>query len=140
MNEYIHVRINSQLKENFRTAARAQNPGLPENQAMSAVVREMIVEYVKKHGEEEKMEKITYLVQMVKGTDNAYDETATPRVLLKTTDKEKALRFFETLPKRQELEEPETDLEGNEKYESPMLLAVYENGEKEWEIGEYIRK
>ncbi len=76
------------------------------------------------------MKKITYLVQMAKGTDNAYDETATPRTLFETADKQKALDYYDTLPKVQALEEPETDLDGNEKYETPMLLAVYENGEQ----------
>jgi len=48
MKDYIHVRIDSGLKEKFRQVAEEQNPGLPKSQAMSAVVREMIVSYVKK--------------------------------------------------------------------------------------------
>lgn len=67
-----------------------------------------------------------YLVQMVKGTDNAYDETSTSRTLLKTTDKEKALAFFETLPKFVALEE--VDLEGRQKYESPVVIEVTGEG------------
>jgi hypothetical protein len=76
------------------------------------------------------MEKITYLVQMVRGTDSSYDETSTPRTLLETDDKQKALDYYDTLPKVQAPEKPETDLDGNKKYETPVLLAVYENGEQ----------
>ena len=49
MKDYIHIRVDSDLKEKFRQVAEEQNPGLPKSQAMSAVVREMIVSYVKKH-------------------------------------------------------------------------------------------
>lgn len=96
---------------------------------------------VYKHEEEEKEEmksgltheemleaiekgKTVYLVQMVKGTDDAYDETAEPRTLLRTLSKQKALDFYETLPEWIALEEPETDLKGNEKYESPIVVEV----------------
>ena len=65
-----------------------------------------------------------YLVQMAKGTDNSYDETSQPRTLLKTTDKKEALDFYKTLPEWVALEEPETDLEGREKYESPVVIEV----------------
>jgi hypothetical protein len=76
------------------------------------------------------MEKITYLVQMVKGTDDSYDETSAPRTLFETADKQKALAFYGTLPKYQPLDVPETDLDGNEIYETPVLLAVYHTGEE----------
>ena len=56
MKDYIQVRIDSDLKEAFRQVAEEQNPGLPKNQVMSAVVRGMIVEYVKKHERRGKME------------------------------------------------------------------------------------
>jgi hypothetical protein len=65
-----------------------------------------------------------YLVQMVKGTDNSYDETSRPRTLLKTTDKKEALDLYKALPEWIALEEPETDLEGREKYESPVVIEV----------------
>lgn len=65
-----------------------------------------------------------YLVQMAKGTDNSYDETSRPRTLLKTMDKKEALGFYKTLPEWVALEEPETDLEGREKYESPVVIEV----------------
>ena len=68
--------------------------------------------------------KTVYLVQMVKGTDNTYDETSEPRTLLRTLSKQKALDFYETLPEWIALEEPETDLKGNEKYESPIVVEV----------------
>ena len=59
MNQYLQIRINSDLKERFRRAAEAQNPGLPGNQAMSVVVRGMVIEYVRKwekrKGKEEKI-------------------------------------------------------------------------------------
>lgn len=50
MKDYLQVRIDTDLKDRFRQVAEEQNPGLPTNQAMSAVVREMIVEYVRKYG------------------------------------------------------------------------------------------
>ena len=65
-----------------------------------------------------------YLVQMTKGTDNSYDETSQPRTLLKTTNKKEALDFYKTLPEWIALEEPETDLKGREKYESPVVIEV----------------
>lgn len=49
MNTQLQVRIDKDLKERFRKVAEEQNPGLPKNQVMSVVVREMIVKYVKKH-------------------------------------------------------------------------------------------
>lgn len=76
------------------------------------------------------MEKITYLVQMVKGTDDTYDETSPPRTLFETADKQKALAFYDALPKYQPLDVPETDIDGNEMYEFPVLLAVYYTGEQ----------
>lgn len=54
MKDYIQVRIDIELKEAFRRVAEQQNPGLPKNQVMSTVVREMIVEYIGKHGAEDK--------------------------------------------------------------------------------------
>jgi hypothetical protein len=65
-----------------------------------------------------------YLVAMAKGTDLSYDETAELRVLLKTFDKQEALDFHATLPEWVALDEPETDLEGNKKYESPVVVEV----------------
>jgi len=65
-----------------------------------------------------------YLVQMAKGTDNSRDETSQPRTLLKTTDKKEALDFYKTLLEWVALEESETDLEGREKYESPVVVEV----------------
>jgi hypothetical protein len=49
MKDYIQIRIDTDLKERFRQVAEVQNPGLPKNQVMSAVVREMIVEYIEKY-------------------------------------------------------------------------------------------
>lgn len=73
--------------------------------------------------------KTYYLVQMVKGTDNAFDETSTPRTLLKTYDKQEAIDYFKTLPEYVDLEEPETDLEGNLKYEAPVVIEVSPDGD-----------
>jgi hypothetical protein len=44
--------------------------------------------------------------------------------LLKTFDKQEALDFHATLPEWVALDEPETDLEGNKKYESPVVVEV----------------
>lgn len=67
---------------------------------------------------------VVYLVQMVKGTDQSYDETSEPRILLRTLDKQEALDLYESLPEQVELEEPEVDLEGRQKYESPVVVEV----------------
>ena len=77
------------------------------------------------------MTKAYYLVQMVKGTDNAFDETSTPRTLLETYDKQEAIDyFFKTLLEYHvDLEEPETDLEGNLKYEAPVVVEVNPDGD-----------
>jgi len=53
MKDYIQIRIDTELKEQFRQVAEKQNPGLPKNQVMSAVVRAMIVEYIEKYKEKE---------------------------------------------------------------------------------------
>ena len=50
MKDYLQVRIDTKIKEQFRQLAEEQNPGLPKNQVMSAVVREMIVNYIKGNG------------------------------------------------------------------------------------------
>lgn len=75
------------------------------------------------------MTKTYYLVQMVKGTDNAFDETSVPRTLLKTYDKQEAIDYFKTLPEYVDLEEPETDLEGSLKYEAPVIVEVNPDGD-----------
>ena len=49
MKDYIHIRIDTKLKEKFRRVAEEQNPGLPKSQAMSAVIRELIINYIKKY-------------------------------------------------------------------------------------------
>jgi len=59
MNKYLQIRIDSDLKERFRRAAEEQNPGQPKSWIMSSVVRELIIEYVRKwekekEGKEEK--------------------------------------------------------------------------------------
>lgn len=75
------------------------------------------------------MAKTYYIVQMVKGTDNSFDETSAPRTLLKTYDKQEAVEYFKALPEYVYLEEPETDLKGNLKYESPVVIEVSPDGD-----------
>ncbi len=65
-----------------------------------------------------------YLVQVAKGTEDFYDETSEPRTLLRTPSKEYALAFYKTLPEVVELDEPETDLDGNQKFESPVVVET----------------
>lgn len=67
MKDYLQIRIDTKIKEQFRQVAEAQNPGLPKNQVMSAVVREMIVEYVKKHEGRRKMEYLQELTGQESG-------------------------------------------------------------------------
>jgi len=47
-NSQLQVKINSGLKERFRRAAEAQNPGQPKSRVMSSVVRQLVIEYVRK--------------------------------------------------------------------------------------------
>lgn len=68
--------------------------------------------------------KVTYLVQLVRGTDAAYDETCAPKVLLETTDKGEALALFGALPEWEELGNPEHDLAGDPYYWSPVVVEV----------------
>ncbi len=115
MKKRINIDISEQLWR--RVGIRAAELGI----AKRNLVEEALENYL---GGNEVKNETYYLVQMVKGTDNSYDETSQPRTLLKTTDKKAALDFYETLPEWVALEEPETDLEGREKYESPVVVEV----------------
>ena len=115
MKKRINIDISEQLWR--RVGIRAAELGITKRD----LVEEALENYL---GGNEVKNETYYLVQMAKGTDNGYDETSQPRTLLKTTDKKAALDFYETLPEWVALEEPETDLEGREKYESPVVVEV----------------
>jgi len=51
MKSCLQIRIDTEIKEQFRRVAEKQNPGLPKNQVMSAVVRGLIIEYIGRHEE-----------------------------------------------------------------------------------------
>lgn len=110
-------RIQLHLSPEVATALRIEAAKLGTQGAMSKIAEKILREGLG-------MAETYYLVQMVKGTDNAFDETSKPRTLLKTTDKQEALDYYATLPEYVELDEPETDLEGREKYESPVVIEV----------------
>lgn len=46
MDATLYIKIDSDLKERFRWAAAAQNPGIASDRVMSIVIREMILKYV----------------------------------------------------------------------------------------------
>lgn len=119
MDKRIYIRVPEQLLKDFDKACEANYTNKSE------VLRRAMLDYVRENEGGSKMKNETYyLVQMAKGTDSGYDETSQPRTLLKTTDKKAALDFYETLPEWVALEETETDLEGREKYESPVVVEV----------------
>ena len=46
MDATLYIKIDSDLKERFRQAAAAQNPGIAPDRVMSIVIRELILKYV----------------------------------------------------------------------------------------------
>lgn len=72
-----------------------------------------------------------YIVAMVKGDDNVYDETSEPRILLTTEFKEAALACYEKVSEYILLEEPEQNLYCEEKYESPVVIRINKYAEDE---------
>ncbi len=71
-----------------------------------------------------------YAVRVQKTTENSWDETHEPVTLMATTDKDEALRFFDSLPEFWELEEEETDLDGRKKYYAPHVTLIDYDGEE----------
>ena len=46
MDATLYIKIESDLKERFRQAAAAQNPGIAPGRVMSIVIRELMLKYV----------------------------------------------------------------------------------------------
>jgi Arc/MetJ-type ribon-helix-helix transcriptional regulator len=121
----ISIRVQGDLLEQFESACKKNYTNKSE------VLRQAMVEYVRKNqNEENDVEELlskgytVYIVQMSKGTDNTWDETAKPKIKLVTLDKQEALDFFETLPKWEDTEEPEYDNNGLQKYWMPVVVET----------------